>query len=139
MPVASGGFELRAGASVNVSVPDGWIGSWTPRTGCAFDAEGLGSCEVGDCGGVLACDLDAGLMPQNVTTVSKAATVHVLPKRGGRPALHAARAGRVQPQFLGRPRLLRPSAHLLHRTYAAAAVGSQLRSGRLPKRPQPAL
>jgi len=86
MPVASGGFELRAGASVNVTVPDGWIGSWTPRTGCAFDAEGLGSCEVGDCGGVLACDLDAGLMPQNVTTVSEAAPVHVLSRRGGAPS-----------------------------------------------------
>ena len=83
MPVAGGGFELRAGASVNVTVPDGWIGSWTPRTGCTFDAEGLGSCEVGDCGGVLACDLDAGLMPQNVTTVSEAVPVRVTSRRRG--------------------------------------------------------
>ena len=69
MPVAGGGFELAPGARVNVSVPDGWIGSWSPRTGCAFDAAGVGSCEVGDCGGFLACDRDTGLMPQNTTTV----------------------------------------------------------------------
>ncbi|KAK9826383.1 hypothetical protein WJX81_006093 [Elliptochloris bilobata] len=68
MPVAGGGFELPPGARMNISVPDGWIGSWSPRTGCAFDALGKGSCEVGDCGGFLACDQDAGLMPPNVTT-----------------------------------------------------------------------
>ena len=69
MPVAHGGFELVAGAHVNVSVPDGWIGNWSPRTGCIFNAAGLGSCEVGDCGGRLACDGDANTMPSDHTVV----------------------------------------------------------------------
>ena len=69
MPVAGGGFELAPGARVNVSVPDGWIGNWSPRTGCTFDAAGLGHCEVGDCGGRLACDGNANVMPSDHTVV----------------------------------------------------------------------
>ena len=69
MPVAGGGFELAPGAGLNVSVPDGWIGNWSPRTGCTFDAAGLGQCEVSDCGGRLACDGDASVMPSDHTVV----------------------------------------------------------------------
>ncbi len=73
IPVAGGGFKLAAGTSVDVSVPDGWIGNWSPRTGCLFDAQGRGACEVGDCGGLLACDGDADIMPSDHTVVSVAA------------------------------------------------------------------
>ena len=97
MPVANGGFKLNAGASVNVSIPDGWIGSWSPRTGCEFNAAGVGECEVGDCGGFLACDNDSGIMPANYTTVRRNTHYCLLP--GWLPSLtwaltlaHAAQA-----------------------------------------------
>jgi hypothetical protein len=51
-----GGFELAAGASATVSVPDNWSGRIWARTHCNFDGSGTGSCETGDCGGVLACN-----------------------------------------------------------------------------------
>lgn len=81
MPVANGGFKLNAGENVNVSIPDGWIGSWSPRTGCEFNAAGVGGCEVGDCGGFLACDNDPGIMPANYTTVSRNTYYCLLPGR----------------------------------------------------------
>jgi hypothetical protein len=60
-----GGWELAAGQSLAVTVPDTWAGRFWARTYCTFDASGQGSCETGDCGGVLACD-GAGGAP-NVT------------------------------------------------------------------------
>jgi len=119
IPVAGGGFKLAAGTSVDVSVPDGWIGNWSPRTGCLFDAQGRGACEVGDCGGLLACDGDADIMPSDHTVVS-VRSAHVPPSHGAwravarSPGSHAAaqtetcarRAGRVQSGLVGWRRLL---------------------------------
>jgi hypothetical protein len=60
-----GGWELAAGESLTVTVPSTWGGRFWARTYCTFSASGTGSCETGDCGGVLACN-GAGGTP-NVT------------------------------------------------------------------------
>jgi hypothetical protein len=60
-----GGWELSTGQSLTITVPDTWAGRFWARTYCTFDASGQGSCETGDCGGVLACN-GAGGAP-NVT------------------------------------------------------------------------
>ncbi|KAH9408322.1 hypothetical protein TYRP_011994 [Tyrophagus putrescentiae] len=43
----AGGFELNAGATHVLHVPDAWAGRVWARTGC----NGAGTCETGDCGG----------------------------------------------------------------------------------------
>src|SRR5256885_8686093 len=50
-----GGFQLNAGASHAVSLPDNWAGRFWPRTGCNFDAAGNGTCQTGDCARGLKC------------------------------------------------------------------------------------
>jgi hypothetical protein len=61
MPVAHGnvgGMELKPGETWPVKVDAGASGRIWPRTGCSFDpVTGLGSCDTGDCGGVLHCVL----------------------------------------------------------------------------------
>ena len=65
-----GGLELPPGASADVSVPHAWIGNWSPRTGCQFDASGHGPCATGSCaGGSLACTEDASVVPMDRTQV----------------------------------------------------------------------
>ncbi|KAL6641584.1 hypothetical protein ACP70R_019765 [Stipagrostis hirtigluma subsp. patula] len=55
MPVG-GGMRLDAGESWTLDMPDGTTnGRVWPRTGCTFDSTGNGSCQTGDCGGVLSC------------------------------------------------------------------------------------
>ncbi|MGD0559504.1 MAG: thaumatin family protein [Streptosporangiaceae bacterium] len=51
-----GGWELTAGDTMSISVPNTWSGRFWARTYCTFDSSGAGSCETGDCGGVLECD-----------------------------------------------------------------------------------
>ena len=51
-----GGWELAAGESMSISVPGTWAGRFWARTYCSFNGSGSGSCETGDCGGVLACN-----------------------------------------------------------------------------------
>jgi hypothetical protein len=60
-----GGWELASGQSLSITVPNTWAGRFWARTYCTFDSSGSGSCETGDCGGVLACN-GAGGTP-NVT------------------------------------------------------------------------
>ena len=54
--VPGGGVKLDPGEYWTLNMPAGtgprrvW-----PRTGCSFDSTGKGSCQTGDCGGVLAC------------------------------------------------------------------------------------
>ncbi|XP_009774886.1 pathogenesis-related thaumatin-like protein 3.5 [Nicotiana sylvestris] len=50
------GFQLNAGQSVRIPSVPGWSGRIWARTGCTFDASGVGSCQTGDCGGKLECD-----------------------------------------------------------------------------------
>ncbi len=51
-----GGWELASGQSMTITVPDTWAGRFWARTYCTFNSSGSGSCETGDCGGVLACN-----------------------------------------------------------------------------------
>ena len=54
--VPGGGQRLDSGQSWSINVNPGTTGGrvWA-RTGCNFDASGHGSCQTGDCGGLLAC------------------------------------------------------------------------------------
>lgn len=63
------GLELGPGSAANVSVPHAWIGNWSPRIGCHFDASGQGPCDTGGCGGGLACSEDASAVPMDRTQV----------------------------------------------------------------------
>jgi hypothetical protein len=55
-----GGWELAAGDATTLSVPANWSGRIWARTSCNFDGSGAGSCETGDCGGLLACNGASG-------------------------------------------------------------------------------
>jgi hypothetical protein len=49
-------MKLKPGESWTLNVPAGTpSGRIWPRTGCSFNGAGNGSCQTGDCGGVLAC------------------------------------------------------------------------------------
>ncbi|XP_073018619.1 LEAF RUST 10 DISEASE-RESISTANCEUS RECEPTOR-LIKE PROTEIN KINASE-like 2.5 isoform X2 [Primulina eburnea] len=55
--LGSTGFELSNGTAQVFQAPKGWVGRFWGRTGCTFDAAGLGSCETGDCGsGQIECN-----------------------------------------------------------------------------------
>lgn len=58
---SSGGMELPAGATVTTSLPTPWVGGrfWGRRQ-CNFDANGKGSCQTGDCGGLQCQHAGAG-------------------------------------------------------------------------------
>ncbi|KAL9681408.1 hypothetical protein QQ045_013191 [Rhodiola kirilowii] len=55
-PLSTTGFQLDPGHSVSVASTPGWSGNIWARTGCEFDAFGIGRCETGDCAGRLQCD-----------------------------------------------------------------------------------
>ncbi|KAK4381085.1 Pathogenesis-related thaumatin-like protein 3.5 [Sesamum angolense] len=50
------GFQLDSGQSITIPTVPGWSGRIWARTGCTFNAMGIGSCVTGDCGGKLQCD-----------------------------------------------------------------------------------
>uniref|UniRef100_A0ACD5VIW2 Uncharacterized protein n=1 Tax=Avena sativa TaxID=4498 RepID=A0ACD5VIW2_AVESA len=58
MPMG-GGRRLDPGRTWTLNVPSTITGGrvWA-RTGCSFDRKGNGSCQTGDCGGLLACTSD---------------------------------------------------------------------------------
>jgi hypothetical protein len=46
-----GGFRVDAGQSSTITLPGGkWTGRFWGRTGCRFDAAGVGECDTGGCG-----------------------------------------------------------------------------------------
>ncbi|XP_062195962.1 pathogenesis-related thaumatin-like protein 3.5 [Phragmites australis] len=49
------GLRLDPGQTVQVPAPTGWSGRMWARTGCVFDASGMGACQTGDCGGRMEC------------------------------------------------------------------------------------
>ncbi|XP_062204142.1 PR5-like receptor kinase [Phragmites australis] len=63
--VPVGGLQLDPGESWTVNMPSATAGRVWPRTGCSFNDTGNGSCQTGDCGGVLAC-AGKGQAPQTV-------------------------------------------------------------------------
>ncbi|RWW70457.1 hypothetical protein BHE74_00021861 [Ensete ventricosum] len=54
--IPGGGLQLEQGQTWVIDVPYGTTGRIWARTGCSFDGSGSGSCQTGDCGGVLACE-----------------------------------------------------------------------------------
>ena len=59
----SSGLELPSGMQTTLSVPSNQeAGRIWGRTECNFNAQGIGSCLTGDCGGVLNCQL-TGAVP----------------------------------------------------------------------------
>lgn len=49
------GWVLPPGGHRTVNVPNHWNGRFWGRTGCHFNAAGVGHCQSGDCGGVFQC------------------------------------------------------------------------------------
>jgi hypothetical protein len=62
----NGGWAMAPGATNTVTVPDTWGGRFWGRTYCNFNSAGVGSCETGDCGGVLACNGAGGVPPASL-------------------------------------------------------------------------
>jgi hypothetical protein len=54
-PIPVTGWKLAPGQSVTFTVPKGWGSRIWGRTGCSFNAAGVGHCLSGDCGGVFQC------------------------------------------------------------------------------------
>jgi hypothetical protein len=51
-----GGFALEAGQTTSITLPGGkWTGRFWGRTGCRFNAAGVGTCDTGGCGPRVAC------------------------------------------------------------------------------------
>jgi chitodextrinase len=61
-----GGWAMAPGATTTISVPGTWSGRFWGRTGCSFNASGVGNCETGDCGGHLACNGAGGVPPASL-------------------------------------------------------------------------
>jgi hypothetical protein len=59
----NGGWIMAPGSSNTVTVPDTWSGRFWGRTYCTFNSLGKGTCETGDCGGVLQCNGAGGVPP----------------------------------------------------------------------------
>jgi hypothetical protein len=72
----NGGDYLKAGASQTITVnleqvcagKYKWSGNIYPRTGCKFDANGVGQCETGGCGDQLHCKQGVGGVPPKSLT-----------------------------------------------------------------------
>ncbi|OMO88615.1 Thaumatin [Corchorus olitorius] len=64
------GFRLDSGQSVRISSVPGWSGRIWGRTGCSFDATGVGSCQTGDCGGRLECDGNGATPPASLFEIT---------------------------------------------------------------------
>ncbi len=58
-----GGFKLDPGASHSFTLPTEWGGRFWGRTGCVFDAQGMGPCETADCGNKEKCGGAGGKPP----------------------------------------------------------------------------
>ncbi|XP_049815929.1 uncharacterized protein LOC126263008 [Schistocerca nitens] len=69
-PPNGGGWEMAAGSSLTLELDDAWAGRFWGRTGCSFDASGRGTCQTGDCGGVLQCNGAGGVPPVTLAEVT---------------------------------------------------------------------
>ncbi|KAI6675077.1 hypothetical protein NL676_002983 [Syzygium grande] len=65
-----GGFVLSSGEEVVVDVPEKWSGRIWGRQGCCFDQAGKGSCDTGDCSGLLRCQGTGGTPPATVVEMT---------------------------------------------------------------------
>ncbi|MQL97822.1 hypothetical protein Taro_030516 [Colocasia esculenta] len=65
-----GGFHLGAAEAASFEAPCGWSGRVWGRRGCCFDKAGRGSCETGDCDGLLRCRGAGGAPPATVVEMT---------------------------------------------------------------------
>ncbi|GAA0148815.1 hypothetical protein Leryth_015102 [Lithospermum erythrorhizon] len=66
----NGGFPLFCGQQVIINVPERWSGRIWARQGCRFDEHGRGSCQTGDCGGLLTCRGIGGTPPATLVEMT---------------------------------------------------------------------
>ncbi|KAL5569038.1 hypothetical protein UlMin_025613 [Ulmus minor] len=67
----SGGFNLSSGEQISLQVPNNWSGRIWGRQGCCFNPQtGEGSCQTGDCAGLLNCNGIAGNPPATVVEIT---------------------------------------------------------------------
>ncbi|XP_010421292.1 PREDICTED: pathogenesis-related protein 5-like isoform X1 [Camelina sativa] len=64
------GFRLDVGQSVRIPSTLGWSGRIWARTGCNFDANGMGKCMTGDCGGKLECAGNGAAPPTSLFEIT---------------------------------------------------------------------
>ncbi|EXB24914.1 hypothetical protein L484_001577 [Morus notabilis] len=64
------GFRLNSGQSIRIPSVPGWSGRIWARTGCTFDASGVGKCVTGDCGGRLECDGSGATPPASLFEIT---------------------------------------------------------------------
>nr|AIR93918.1 thaumatin [Cicer arietinum] len=69
-PLPTTGLQLDSGQSVKLASVPGWSGRIWARTGCTFDATGIGKCQTGDCGGRLECDGNGAAPPTSLFEIT---------------------------------------------------------------------
>lgn len=62
----NGGWVMAPNATVTITVANNWQGRFWGRTYCSFNSAGVGTCETGDCGGVLNCNGAGGIPPASL-------------------------------------------------------------------------
>ncbi|XP_050210676.1 thaumatin-like protein [Mercurialis annua] len=68
---SEGGFHLPSGQQTLLNLPDKWSGRIWPRQGCCFDEiTGKGSCQTGDCAGLLQCRGIGGVPPASIVEMT---------------------------------------------------------------------
>ncbi|XP_077210903.1 pathogenesis-related thaumatin-like protein 3.5 [Tasmannia lanceolata] len=72
--LGNGGFKLKPGQKVRISVPKDWSGRLWGRSGCTFNKKGLGTCVTGDCGGLLRCTSSNSVPPATFVDFSQEST-----------------------------------------------------------------
>ncbi|XWS56607.1 hypothetical protein CRYUN_Cryun09bG0100800 [Craigia yunnanensis] len=65
-----GGFYLSCGKQSVLELPERWSGRIWPRQGCCFDETGKGSCQTGDCAGLLQCKGLGGKPPATLVEMT---------------------------------------------------------------------
>lgn len=69
-PLPTTGFRLEPGQTAKLTSVPGWSGRIWARTGCTFDATGIGKCQTGDCGGRLECDGNGAAPPTSLFEIT---------------------------------------------------------------------
>ncbi|KAK0591443.1 hypothetical protein LWI29_001944 [Acer saccharum] len=68
---SEGGFHLCSGEQTVIEVPERWSGRIWPRQGCCFETTtGKGSCQTGDCAGLLQCQGTGGVPPTTLVEMT---------------------------------------------------------------------
>ncbi|KAJ9180692.1 hypothetical protein P3X46_008905 [Hevea brasiliensis] len=65
-----GGFHLGSGEEIVLDLPQKWSGRIWGRQGCSFDKNGKGSCDTGDCSGLLHCQGAGGAPPATIVEMT---------------------------------------------------------------------